>query len=298
MRIVLAGAGGFVGRWLRPELESQGHELVRLVRDPAAVVPRECLLWDPASGRLDPAILDGADVVIGLGGRNIAAARWTSDERTALTRSRIDATRTLVEGMRNCSHPPRTFLNASATGFYGSRGDEKLDENAPPGGGFLAELTRSWEEAALEATALGVRVLLLRLGMVVGRGGALLRMLPAFRFGLGGPVGSGRQWWPWIAMEDVLGAITHLLGATDVSGPVNLVSPCAVRCREFARNLGAVLGRPSFLPLPAPIARLLLGPMADELLLSSQRAIPRVLESSGYTFRLPGLPAALRAAMD
>ncbi len=260
--------------------------------------PPERQLWDPASGRLDPAILDGADAVIGLGGRNITAARWTSDERELLTTSRLGATRTLVEGMRNCSHPPRTFLSASATGFYGSRGDEKLDENAPPGEGFLAELTRSWEEAAQQAAALGVRVVLLRLGMVVGRKGALARMLPAFRLGLGGPVGSGRQWWPWIAMEDVSGACVHLLEHEGISGPVNLVSPCAVRCADFVRTLGHVLGRPALLPLPAPVARLIFGAMADELLLASQRAIPGILESTGYSFHLPDLSSALRAAMD
>jgi len=298
MRIVLAGASGFVGSWLRPELESRGHRLVQLVRDPAAADPPGRPPWDPAPGSLDPAVLEGADAVINLAGRNVAAHRWTAAERQRLVDSRLQATRTLVEAMGRCSNPPGILLNASATGFYGSRGEEELDETAGKGAGFLAELAAAWEEAAREASTLGVRVVLLRLGMVVGRGGALARMLPAFRLGLGGPIGSGRQWWPWIAMEDVLGAMVHMLERAGISGPVNLVSPWAVRCREFARALGRVLGRPAILPLPTPVARLLLGGMADELLLASQRVTPLALQDTGYAFRLPELPAALRAAMD
>lgn len=298
MRIVLAGASGFVGSWLRPELESRGHRLVQLVRDPHAAEEPGRPCWDPARGRLDPAILEGADAVIDLAGRNVASRRWTAAERRRLVASRLGATRTLVETMGRCSRPPRLLLNASATGFYGSRGEEELHEGSARGSGFLAELAGAWEEAALEASTLGIRVVLLRLGMVVGRGGALARMLPAFRLGLGGPVGSGRQWWPWIAMEDVLGAVVHLLEHPGVLGPVNLVSPCALRCRDFARTLGRILGRPAVLPLPAPVARLLLGHMAGELLLASQRVAPSVLRDTGYAFRLPDLPAALRAAMD
>ena len=298
MKIVLAGASGFIGSWLKPELESRGHRLVQLVRDPAAAEPPVRPLWDPASGELDPAVLEGADAVINLAGRNVAAARWTAAERQRLIASRLDATTTLVKAMERCSHPPRTLLNASATGWYGSRGE--IGQEARSSVGDLVELglAAAWEDRARQATGLGIRVVLLRFGMVVGRGGALARMLPAFRLGLGGPIGSGRQWWPWIAMEDVLGAIVHLLEAEGVSGPVNLVSPCAVRCRDFARALGRVLGRPAVLPLPAPAARLLLGQMADGLLLASQRAVPRVLDSTGYVFRLPDLPAALRAALD
>jgi len=298
MRIVVAGSGGFVGRWLVPELESRGHTVVRLVRRREAAESPGRPLWDPSSGDLDPELLEGVDAVVNLAGRNVANHRWTPREKGLLETSRLDATQTLVKAMERSSRPPRIFLNASATGYYGSRDDEELDESASPGEGFLAGLTRSWEEAAIDAAAAGVRVVTLRLGMVLGRGGALSRMLPAFRLGLGGPLGAGRQWWPWIAMEDVLGAIGHLLEHPEVSGPVNLVSPCPVRCRDFARTLGRVLGRPAVLPIPAPALRLLLGPMANELLLSSQRVVPGVLESTGYVFRLPDLAATLRAAMD
>jgi len=298
MEIVLSGSSGFIGSWLRPELESRGHRVIRLVRDPALAGSDGCIFWDPAQGQLEPTSLQGADAVVNLAGRNISGARWSTTEKRRLTASRLQTTETLVRAMTRCSSAPAVLVNASAVGYYGSREDEELNESSGAGDGFLARLARTWEGAALEAVSAGVRVVLLRLGMVVGRGGALGRMLPAFRLGLGGRLGSGRQWWPWIAMEDVLGAVVHVLEDSTVSGAVNLVSPCAVSCRQFVQTLGAVLGRPAFLPVPAAALRLLMGEMAQELLLSSVRAVPQALQATGYEFRLPDLAAALRAAMD
>ncbi len=296
--MVVAGAGGFLGRWLVPDLESRGFEVVRLVRNPRGDPGPGAALWDPEAHFLDPRVLEGAFAVVNLAGRNVAAARWTAAERERLVRSRLDSTATLVEAMGRCDHPPGILVNASAVGYYGHRGEEELDESSAPGSGFLADLARRWEAAALEAAPGGVRVVLLRLGMVVGRGGALERMLPVFRLGLGGPVGGGRQWRAWVSLEDVLGAIRHVMETGELQGPVNVVSPCAVRERELAAALGSVLRRPAVLPLPASAARLALGPMAGELLLASQKVLPRLLQATGYRFRLPGVTGAIRAALD
>jgi len=298
VRVVIAGSSGLIGRRLVAELTHRGAEVVRLVRSPGAADARTAVLWDPAGGRLDPAALEGSDAVVNLAGRSIAGGRWTTRVKRELEASRIGSTRTLVRAMAACGSPPRLLINASAVGFYGDRGDELLDESSPAGAGFLAGLAAAWEAEAVRAGDTGARVVLLRLGMVVARGGALARMLPAFRLGLGGPVGSGRQWWPWIAMDDVVGAVLHALDQPGVAGPVNLVSPCQVRSREFAATVGRVLRRPAVVPLPAFAARLALGEMADGLLLASARVRPAVLESAGYAFEVPSLDAAIRRAID
>lgn len=298
MRVVIAGSSGLVGNWLAPDLESRGVEVVRLVRAPQAARTATQATWDPAAGDLDPAVLDGADAVVNLAGHSIGGGRWTARTKALLHSSRIDSTRTAVCAIARCDSPPRLLINASAVGYYGDRGDEVLDESSPQGRGFLCDLAADWEREAAAAEETGVRVVLLRLGMVIARGGALARMLPAFRLGLGGPIGSGRQWWPWIAMEDVLGVIAHLLDSPELSGPVNAVSPREVQCRELAQTLGRVLRRPTFLQLPATAVRLLFGEMANGLLLASTRVRPAILEASGYAYRVPSLAEAIRRALD
>jgi hypothetical protein len=297
MKIVLSGAGGLIGSTLMPSLEAAGHEVVRLVRPPQEAGPFE-EIWDPASGRLDPAVVDGADAVINLNGRNISDGRWSAPVKNALRASRLEATRTIAEAIARAETPPRVLLNASAVGFYGDRDDEILDEGSSLGEGFLAELSRDWEAAALAAGSDRTRVVLLRLGMVVARGGALGRMLTPFKMGLGGPVGSGRQFWPWIAIKDVCGATEFVLEHDDIEGPVNLVSSQELRCSEFARTLGRVLHRPAFMPMPAFAARFALGEMAEALLLASARVRPKVLQETGYTFRTPDLGDAIRQAFE
>ncbi|MCU0304251.1 MAG: TIGR01777 family oxidoreductase [Thermoanaerobaculales bacterium] len=291
MKIIVSGASGFVGSTLVAGLRRHGHEVATLVRR-APADPTE-LRWDPAAGELDPAALAGADAVVNLNGRSISSGRWTPNIKDELRSSRLDSTRTLVRAMAGADPAPPLLVNASATGFYGDRGDEPLDESSPPGRGFLAELCREWEAAALEATTGGARVVLLRLGMVLGSGGgALERMLTPFKLGVGGPIGSGRQFWPWIAIDDVVGAVEHLLGRGDVEGPVNLVAPGEATSRGFARALGEHLDRPAVMPAPAFAVRLGLGEMADALLLASSRVRPAVLETSGYRFRAPALADA------
>jgi len=297
MRIVVSGASGLVGTALVPSLEAAGHQVVRLVRTSTGNAPGEAV-WDPAAGALDPAVIDGTDAVINLNGRSIAEGRWNSAVKEELRSSRLDSTRTLVHAMSSSENPPRLLINASAVGYYGNRGDEELDEDSAIGGGFLAELSDDWEKAALAARSERARVVLLRLGVVVAREGALGKMLTPFKLGLGGPIGSGRQFWPWIGIEDVCGIIQFILGHKEIEGPVNAVSPQEIRCSEFARTLGKVLSRPTFMPLPAFAARLALGEMADSLLLASQRVRPKVLEDCGYAFRNPTLEKAIRSALS
>jgi hypothetical protein len=298
MRIIISGSSGLVGRWLVPDLEAAGHQVVRLVRGEIRPGPPGVATWDPTRGELDSAVLSGADAVINLNGRSIGDSRWSARVKEELRSSRIRPTETLARAMATAASPPPLLISASAVGYYGDRGEEVLDEGSPPGTGFLADLARDWEQAALAAASGHTRVVLLRLAMVVGRGGALERMLLPFRLGAGGPIGSGRQWWPWIAIEDVLGVIRFLLDRPAPGGPLNLASPHQVRCADFAKALGRVLNRPSVLPLPALVARLMMGEMADALLLASARVHPAALEGLGYAFRVPDLEAAIRHAID
>ena len=297
MRIIISGASGLVGSALVPSLEAAGHEVIRLVRTSTGKTPGEAV-WNPAAGTLDPAVIDGADAVINLNGRSIAEGRWNSTVKGELRSSRLDSTGTLAQSIGNSQNPPRLLINASAVGYYGDRGDEALDEGSAIGAGFLAELSRDWEKAALAARSERTRVALLRLGVVVAREGALGKMLTPFKLGLGGPIGSGRQFWPWIGIEDVCGIIQFILGHEEIEGPVNAVSPQEIRCSEFARTLGKVLSRPAFLPMPAFAARLALGEMAESLLLASQRVRPKVLEDHGYAFKRPSLEEAIRSALS
>jgi uncharacterized protein (TIGR01777 family) len=298
MRVVISGASGFVGSWLIPDLLSRGIEVVRLVREHTRPPSEGEASWDPSSGRLDPAILHGADAIVNLSGLQIGSRRWTAAVKRELWESRIASTRTLVRAIHACSKPPALLISASATGVYGARDETPVSEDAPAGSGFLPSLVRAWEQEAAGAAAAGTRVAMLRFGMIVGRGGALARMLPAFRLGLGGPVGNGRQIWPWIAMEDVLGVIERAMADRALEGPINAVAPQQVSSREFARTLGRILGRPAILPVPAWMIRVAFGEMGSALLLGGVGVKPARLLDAGYTFRVPDLASAIRKALD
>jgi uncharacterized protein (TIGR01777 family) len=293
LRVVVSGASGLVGSSLVPFLTTGAHRVDRLVRRRPAPGSTD-VVWDPAQGRLDPSALEGADAVVHLAGESVAG-RWTAARRAAIRESRVAGTRLLVETLARLRRPPRVLVSASAVGFYGPRGDEPLTEAAESGGGFLADVCRAWEAAAVPAQALGIRLVLLRIGVVLSaRGGALARLLPPFRLGAGGPVGSGRQAMSWIALDDLVGAVHHVLFDDAVSGPVNATAPAPVTNADFARTLGRVLGRPAVLPLPAPAVRLAFGAMGDEMLLAGQRVLPARLEAARFAFAFPALEGALR----
>jgi uncharacterized protein (TIGR01777 family) len=294
--IAISGATGFIGRALVERLRARGHTVHRLVRRGTAVEPRD-ILWDPARGLLDPASLAGIRAVVHLAGEPIAH-RWTAARKTAIRDSRVQGTGLLARTLAALDEPPVTLLSGSAVGYYGSRGDELLDEGSAAGGDFLAVVTQEWERATAPASAAGIRTVLLRTGIVLDAGGGVLeRLLPPFRLGVGGPIGSGRQWMSWIALEDELRAIEHALWTDSLRGPLNLVAPNPVTNAEFAATLGRVLARPAVLPVPAFALELLFGEMADATILAGQRAMPRVLAASGFEFALPTLEQALRRAL-
>lgn len=290
MTVVVTGAGGLLGTALAPALAAAGHEVRRLRQGAGPGT------WDALTGRLDAQMLVGADAVVHLAAESIAG-RWSAARRRRIRESRVVGTQALATALSRLPTPPRVLVSASAVGWYGDRGETVLTEQAGPGRGFLAEVAEAWEAAAEPARQRGIRVVHPRLSMVLARGGALAAMLPAFRLGLGGPVGPGRQWWSWIGLDDAVGALLWLLDHDGLCGPVNVTAPDAVACAEFARTLGRVLGRPARVPLPAWAARLVLGPMADELLLSSQRVAPERLLASGFRFTRPDLESALRHAL-
>lgn len=292
-RVAIAGASGLLGRALTASLSRQGVRVSRLVRHVAGG-PDE-ITWDPAAHRLDPAALEGIDAVVNLSGENVGAGRWTARRRKAILQSRLDATRTLAEAIGELRRRPSVLVNASAVGFYGDRGDESVAEGAPRGGGFLADVCAAWEAEALTMGRLGVRVTCLRFGVVLAAdGGALPKLLPVFRLGLGGRVGSGRQWMSWIALADAIGAIEHALVTPSCVGAVNAVAPQAITNAGFTATLGRVLRRPTLLPVPAWVLRVVFGEMADGTLLASTRAVPERLRTSGFSFRFPLLEDALR----
>ncbi len=297
MRLVISGASGLVGARLAAFLAAGGHRVDRLVRrDPQS--GRTDIRWRPEAGEIDAPALEGVDAVVHLAGASIAAGRWTSARKEAIRRSRVEGTRLLAETVARLSRPPSVVVSASAIGYYGSRGDESLTEDSPAGDGFLAEVCQAWEAAADPARHAGVRVVTLRMGMVLAAsGGALGRMLLPFKLGLGGVVGSGRQYVSWIALGDLVSAIHHVLLAAGVTGPVNAVAPVPVTHRDFVRTLGRVLRRPTLAPLPAPIVRLLLGEMGQALLLDGARVLPARLQAAGFRFRHPVLESALRAEL-
>lgn len=285
---------GLVGKQVARRLAGR-HELLRLVRR-ASAKPAEAtveFVWDAAGPGAWAPVLETCDAVLNLAGEPIAA-RWTADKKKKIRDSRVHSTRALVQAISALRRRPRVLVNASAVGFYGNRGDELLTETSGPGSGFLTDTCQAWEAEALRAEALGVRVVLLRTGIVLSReGGALAKMLPPFRFGLGGPLGSGRQWMSWIHVDDEARAVVHALENEAVRGAVNLTAPEPARMGEFALSLGAALHRPAVLAAPGFVLKAVLGEMSV-LLLEGQRVLPQALEASGFTFEHPALPEALK----
>jgi uncharacterized protein (TIGR01777 family) len=292
MRIVVSGASGLIGSALIPHLTSRGHDVVRLVRRQSG--PGESQ-WDPVRGVIDANVVGTADAVIHLSGAGIGDKRWSNSYKREILDSRVKSTKLLASVIAGAVKRPAVFLSGSAIGYYGAHGDEPLDETSPAGTGFLADVCKEWEAAAIGA---GTRTVLLRTGIVLStKGGALKKQLPLFRAGLGGRFGRGNQWQSWISIDDQVGAIEHLL-KSDIKGPVNLTAPAAVTNADFAAVLGKVLGRPAVFPVPSIGPKILLGgELADALLFTGQRVIPRVLSSAGFQFAHPTLEIALRALL-
>lgn len=293
MKIVIAGGTGFLGEPLVRRLVTGGHDVAVLSRNPAKVPIGRGVGWDGRSPGAWTAEVVAADVVINLAGENIGDGRWTAERKRRLINSRLNATHALVEALKQNGKRP-TFISASAIGYYGPHGDELLDESAPRGAGFLAELVERWENAARDADAF-TRLVLPRFGIVLGRsGGALGKMLLPFRLGVGGPVGSGRQWMSWVDRDDVLRAISWLMERESAYGVYNITAPDPVRNRDFVHALGDALHRPSFMPAPSFALRLAFGEMAEELLLTGQRVVPSRLLEEGFAFESTDLEATLR----
>ncbi len=295
MKILISGASGFLGSALVDDLSGRSHRVVRLVR--SEPTSEDEARWKPYEGELQAGAFDGVDTLIHLSGENIFSIRWTEKKKKAIRDSRIKTTRFLCERLCEMEHPPKTWLCASAIGFYGDRGDERCDEDSEPGGGFFGTLCRDWEAETVPAQERGIRVVNLRFGLVMSsEGGMLPMLLKQFKFGLGGVVGSGDQFMSWVAIQDVLGAVNHVLVCENVEGPVNIVSPNPVTNREFTKTLGRIVSRPTIMHAPAFAMRLVSGEFADEALLASTRVYPKRLLDSGYTFAMPELEGALRAA--
>lgn len=291
MRIVISGALGFIGRALVKAVEDQGHDVVRLVRR-APERPNE-VAWNPDRGEIDARGLADSHAIVHLAGENIAG-RWTRAKMDRIRESRAKGTRLLSQSMGRVGRRPKVFVSASATGFYGNRAGELLTEQSPPGKGFLADVCREWEAASWPAAQHGLRVVNLRFGMVLSpHGGALAAMLPAFRLGLGGVLGSGYQHMPWVTLEDAVAAILFAISDDTLAGPVNVVAPEAVTNRRFTKALARVMHRPAFLRAPAPVLRLAFGPMADDVLLTSANVVPERLLEAGFRFTWPQLEPAL-----
>jgi len=308
-RILLSGASGMIGTALQRALPARRFSALQLVRtrEPVNVNPRAVVVaipgqfpWNPAATPpiASPLVLEGFAAAIHLSGANVAAHRWTASYKREMAASRVQSTRALAETLAGLRNPPQTFLVASAIGIYGNRGDELLDESSAPGSGFLADLCQQWEAATQPAVDAGIRVVHLRFGVILGPGpGALAKMLPIFRLGLGGPLGSGRQWMSWISLDDVIAAILFILDAETLAGPINLTSPNPVTNTQLTSALAAAVHRPAVLPAPAFALRLALGQMADEALLSSARAVPSKLLAAGFQFAHPTIEQALAAAL-
>jgi uncharacterized protein len=296
MKVALAGASGFVGGALARHLEQAGYEVLRLVRRPA-VGPTE-VAWHPSSGEIEQRErLEGAAGAVNLAGSNLAAGRWTEARREEILRSRVESTRTLVAVLAHLHRPPRVLVSASATGYYGNRGEEELTEASGPGEGYLAEVCHVWEEEARVAELVGIRTVRLRTGLVLGAGGALAKLRPLFRLGLGAPLGGGRQWVSWIALEDLIRVIRRSLEDDQLGGPVNAVAPAPVRNAGFTAALARALRRPTFAPVPACLLRAAFPGLADEVLLASARVRPRRLQEAGFLWDQADLDGALRAAL-
>lgn len=296
MKILISGSSGQVGSALCISLESAGHKVSRLVRHPTQKAGT--VVWDPTAEHLESSTVRGFDAVVHLAGENIGTRRWSTAKKARIRDSRIHGTRLLAEALAYLDEPPAVWVCASAIGYYGDRGSELLTEASSPGAGFLAEVCRGWEAATEDACEHGIRVVNLRIGVVLSPdGGALKQMLVPFRWGLGGRVGSGRQFFSWIALSDLVAVIEHVLDQDEVRGPLNAVAPNPVPQAELAASLGRVLGRLALVPLPAVMARLMFGEVADEMLLASTRVDAKRLLESGYRFQYPELTEFLRTVL-
>jgi uncharacterized protein (TIGR01777 family) len=297
MIVAVTGSTGLVGTALVSALEDDGHLVRRLVRRPVRAGEHE-IRWDPLTDTIDAAELSGVDAIVHLAGENLAAHRWNESFKAKVRNSRIQGTRLLCRTLAGLTSKPSVLVSASAVGYYGDRGDQPVDESSPPGRGFLADVCQQWEAETHAARDADVRVVNMRIGMVLSRnGGALASMLTPFRLGLGGVIGSGRQYMSWIELDDLVRVIRFAMEAAALSGPVNAVAPEPVTNRDFTKTLGRVLGRPTVFPMPAFLARLAFGGMADEVLLSGVRVAPGALTSAAFTFQFPQLEAALRHAL-
>lgn len=298
MRVAVSGSTGLVGAALVHELRATGHEVMRLVRPATRLRDAGDIAWDPDSGDIDKAALEGTDAVVHLAGETISALRWTADKRRRIRESRVRGTDVLARAIAGLSRKPRVLVCAGATGYYGDRGDEILDDKSLPGRGFLPGVSLEWEAATRPAAEAGIRVAIARLAPVIdARSPVVTRMRLPVMLGLGGWFGSGRHYWPWVALEDVVGVFVLALERETLSGPIVVAAPEAVTNRQFVKTMGVTLRRPVMLPVPAPILRAALGDFAREALLSSQRVVPRKLLDIGYDFRQPHLEPALRAAI-
>jgi uncharacterized protein (TIGR01777 family) len=309
MKILVTGSSGLVGTALTSALASAGHTVCRLVRPQSAAGegPKEgfAVAWNPATGELGgapfadvPGKQAGADAVVNLAGASIADGRWTAERKALLRSSRIDTTRALVNPLARMNARPNVLVSASAVGIYGDRGDETLTEESKPGTDFLARVAQEWEAEAMKAEVLGIRVVVARFGIILAReGGALAKMLTPFKLGVGGRLGSGKQWMSWVTLEDVVGILRFAIENSSPRGAINVVAPQPVQNFEFTKVLAKTMHRPALFPAPAFALRLALGEMADALLLSSQRVAPQVLEKLGYRFLHPDLNSALAAIL-
>jgi uncharacterized protein (TIGR01777 family) len=292
MKILMSGSHGLVGTALIKSLEPDGHEIYRLVRH-YADSPSE-IEWSPDRYSIALSLIEGFDAVVHLAGESIAEGRWTDEKKKRIRESRTKGTKLLADALANLTNPPRVLVSASAVGYYGDRGDELLTEESAPGNDFLSEVCIEWEQATSHATTMGIRVVNTRFGIILAKeGGALKKMLPPFRMGIGGRIGSGKQWMSWIALDDVIAALKFALTNESLVGPVNFVAPNPVRNAEFTKTLGGVLSRPTIFPIPAFGVRFAFGEMADALLLSSQRVEPKRLTAAAFQFQYADLAAAL-----
>jgi uncharacterized protein (TIGR01777 family) len=293
-RVLVSGSSGLLGSALVSSLTTSSYQVTHLVRGSASGANQ--IAWNPAQP-LSPESVSGFDAVVHLAGESVVG-RWTAAKKTSIRDSRVQGTRNLAQALAKATQPPGVLISASAVGYYGDRGEQVLREDSPPGEGFLAGVCREWESAAEPATQAGIRTAQIRIGVVLSAaGGALQKMLPPFRLGLGGNMGSGRQWWSWIDVEDLVGAVHHIMKTESLRGPVNMVAPTPVKNSEFTKTLASVLSRPAIFPMPAFAARLAFGQMADELLLASQRVEPAQLLASGYVFQRPDLRQSLEAIL-
>ena len=294
MIIAVTGSTGLVGKALISALESEGHTVRRVVRRPGKN-PQSEINWDPAAGTIDAARFSDVDGVVHLAGESVAAHRWTAAVKREIRDSRVRGTTLLSQTLACLASRPSVLVSASAIGYYGNRGDERLDESSPPGTGFLADVCQEWEQATIPARDADIRVVNLRIGVVLSpKGGALKSMLTPFKLGIGGVIGNGQQYFSWITLADLVRSIQFALNASAISGPVNAVAPKPVTNREFTKTLGRVLGRPTIFPMPAFAARLAFGEMADEMFLAGARVEPKALQAAQFEFAYPQLEPAVR----